>query len=390
MRGNTMKNRFNGLKKAVLWVLSAALCGVLLWFAGGKSADLLSFAAFQSARLNLPWNSAEAKAAAAAPEEAESGNKPVSQSDKDNSAAQKEEARARISLAETPEDIKTLAENAKKASKNEKKDGSISDWTYTNEGVTDSFGAVRVKNTNKTKINIEKLLSQKADLFVDKKKPCVLIFHTHTSETFQLFERSWYPTGNITRSEQSDRNMVRIGKAICEELEKNGFRTVHDTEIHDRSYSGAYDRSRAAAVGYLKKDTSIQVVLDIHRDAIQRTDGTKIRPVAEIGGKRAAQVMIISGCQEEGNGIENFSDWQQNLVFALQLQKEMEESFPGLTRPLYFCPRDYNMNLTHCSLLLEVGSDSNTLEEAEYSGRLIGESLSRLLNNYTEEETKGG
>ena len=95
--------------------------------------------------------------------------------------------------------------------------------------------------------------------------------------------------------------------------------------------------------------------------------------------------MIISGCQEEGNGIEAFEDWEQNLVFALQLQKKMEENYPGLARPIFFCPRDYNMNLTHCSLLIEVGSDSNTLEEAEYSGRLIGSALSMLLEDYKEE-----
>ena len=379
-----MKKEFDVLKKVALWVISTALCAALLWFAGGKSADLLSFAAFQSAKLNLPWVNVKTVDAAAKPKEKEQKEKSVSHSDKAKTTAA-EKRSEKTDLTQTPADIKQLSSKAKKDAENDKKDGNISDWTYTTEGVTDSFGVIKVKNTNKTKINIEKLLSQKADLSVDRKKPCVLIFHTHTTETYQLFERNWYPTDNVTRSEDSGRNMVRIGDAICEELENNGFKTVHDTEIHDRRYSGAYDRSRAAAVEYMKKDTSIQVVLDIHRDAVQRTDGTKIRPFAEINGKRAAQVMIISGCQEEGNGIENFEDWQQNLVFALQLQKKMEESYPGLARPIFFCPRDYNMNLTHCSLLIEVGSDSNTLEEAEYSGRLIGSSLSKLLNDYVEE-----
>lgn len=379
-----MKKEFDVLKRATLWTFWTALCACLLWFAGGKSADLLSLAAMQSARLNLPWSTGGAVSSAAKPEEKTTKKAETSQPDKTETKAT-EKSDEKNDLTRTPDDIKELEEKAKKAAKNDKKDGRISDWTYTNEGVTDSFGVIKVKNTNKTKINIEKLLSQKADLSVNKEKPCVLIFHTHTTETYQLFERDWYPTGNVTRSEDSGRNMVRIGDAICEELEKNGFKTVHDIEIHDKRYSGAYDRSRAAAVEYMKKDNSLQVVLDIHRDAVQRTDGTKIRPYAEIDGKRAAQVMIISGCQEEGNGIENFEDWKENLVFALQLQKKMEENYPGLARPIFFCPRDYNMNLTHCSLLIEVGSDSNTLEEAEYSGRLIGSALSKLLNDYTEE-----
>ena len=380
-----MKRELDVLKKVLLWVLSAALCGVLLWFAGGKSADLLSLAALQSARLNLPWNTVKTVSAAAETEKEEK-NKAAFQTEAENEAsANKEKSELKNDLTETPSDIKELMKKAESTAKDEKKDGKISDWTYTTEGVTDSFGLVKVKNTNKTKINIEKLLKRKADLSVNKKKPCVLIFHTHTTETYQLLRRDWYPTGNVTRSEDSGRNMVRIGDAICEELEKNGFKTAHDTKIHDLRYSGAYDHSRASAVEYMKKDTSLQVVLDIHRDAVQRTDGTKIRPYAEINGKRAAQVMIISGCQEEGNGIEAFEDWEQNLVFALQLQKKMEENYPGLARPIFFCPRDYNMNLTHCSLLIEVGSDSNTLEEAEYSGRLIGSALSMLLEDYKEE-----
>lgn len=381
-----MKRELEALKKVLLWVLSAALCGVLLWFAGGRSADLLSLAAVQSARLNLPWGTAKTVFAAAKAKEKTKEQKEVpssqAETEKESTGGKKD---LKNDLTQTPPDIRELMKKAEKNAKNEKKDGRISDWTYTTEGVTDSFGTVRVKNTNRTKINIEKLLEKKADLSVNKKKPCVLIFHTHTTETYQLLKRDWYPTNNVTRSEDSKRNMVRIGDAICEELEKNGFKTAHDTKIHDLRYSGAYDRSRASAAEYMKKDTSLQVVLDIHRDAVQRTDGTKIRPFAEINGKRAAQVMIISGCQEEGNGIENFEDWEQNLVFALQLQKKMEENYPGLARPIFFCPRDYNMNLTHCSLLIEVGSDSNTLEEAEYSGRLIGSALSKLLEDYEEE-----
>ena len=82
------------------------------------------------------------------------------------------------------------------------------------------------------------------------------------------------------------------------------------------------------------------------------------------------------------NGIENFKDWRYNLVFAVQLQKQMEEDFAGVARPIFFCPRRYNMNMTRNSLLLEIGSDSNTLEEAFFTGRCIGKSLARLMENY--------
>ena len=383
-----MKKKKPALIKPVFCVLCVGVCTLLLWKFGSQAPEVFASVAVKSAQLYLPHAAVTLKSESEKTDKAQATEKAAEKSAAKVGKAGKEKAddgANTSSLSDTPEDIAALMKEAKQQSKNDKKDGSISEWQYTNEGVTDKFGAVKVKNVNKTRINIEKLLEQRADLSVSGDKPSVLIFHTHTTETYQLVDRDFYPTNNVTRSEDEGRNMVRIGKAICEQLEKAGIGYIHDTKIHDKRYTGAYDNSRETAVEYLKKYPSIQVVLDVHRDAIERTDGTKIRPVAEINGKKAAQIMIISGCQEEGNGLTDFPDWKQNLVFALQLQKIAEESFEGLMRPLYFCPRMYNMNLTHCSLLLEIGSDSNTLEQAEYSGQCIGNALAKLLKNYTEE-----
>ena len=289
-----------------------------------------------------------------------------------------------VKFTDTPEDVKTAIASKKKTASKDKKDGEIYEKQYKNEGVTNSYGNVKVKNVNKTSINIEKILSEKIDLTVEKDKPSVLIFHTHTTETYQILDRGFYEVGFMTRTKDSALNMVRVGKAICEEIEKAGYQVIHDTEIHDLSYNGAYAHSRKKVEEYLKKYPTIEVVLDIHRDAIQQSDGTKIKPTAKIQGKKAAQIMLISGCQEEGNPIENFPDWRYNLTFAVHLQNQLEKMFPGITRPLYFCPRKYNMNLTHCSLLVEVGSDSNTLEEAVYTGKCIGTALSEIMKDYDE------
>ena len=282
----------------------------------------------------------------------------------------------------TPDDILSAIALRKKTAHEDKKDAGIKTKQYKNDGVTDSFGRVRVKNVNKTGIDIEKILGEKIDLSTQKDKPSVLIFHTHTTETYQILDRGFYETGFMTRTKDSALNMVRVGKAICEEIEKAGYGVIHDTEIHDASYNGAYAHSRKSVEAILKENPSIQVVLDIHRDAIQLSDGTKIKPTAEIKGKKAAQIMIISGCQEEGNPITNLPDWRYNLTFAVHLQDKLEELFPGITRPLYFCPRSYNMNVTHCSLLVEVGSDANTLEEAVYTGKCIGTALREILKEY--------
>ena len=288
------------------------------------------------------------------------------------------------SFTDTPEDIKKIIAEREKTASKDKKDGSIYEKQYKNEGVTDSFGLVKVKNVNKTDIDIEKILGEKIDLSVDKSKPSVLMFHTHTTETYQILDRGFYEINFATRTKDSGKNMLRVGKAICEEIEKAGYQVIHDTEIHDLSYNGAYAHSRKKVEEYLKKYPSIQIVLDIHRDAIQQSDGTKIKPTATVQGKKAAQIMIISGCQEEGNPIENFPDWRYNLTFAVHLQNMLETMYQGITRPLYFCPRKYNMNVSHCSLLVEVGSDANTLEEAVYTGKCLGTALGEIMKEYEE------
>lgn len=298
-------------------------------------------------------------------------------------SAEKSDNDSQKNLAYVPDDIKKLMDQAKQYEQNDKKDGSIVEHLYDKSSATDSFGNILVRNASDKAIDIESTLSQKPDLKIDSSsdKPSILIFHTHTTESYQMLERDFYAVGFTARSEDNKQNMVRIGDEIVAQLKSSGFNVLHDTNIYDKTYNGAYDRSGKAIDEYLKKYPSIQVILDIHRDAIQDSNGTKTKPAAVINGKKAAQIMIISGC--EGDGVTGFPDWQYNLRFALKLQQKCAESYPQLMRPLLFDNRRYNMYKSHCSLLIEIGSDSNTLDEAAYSARLLGVSLARMLKDYT-------
>lgn len=360
--------------------------------------DLFSFIAYKSAVVNfatLPFTAHTSDEAqettkealpAEAPEQTqtEAVSLTVPPTAKLSKAQKGTEKAVSEELLVLPDDIKEMMVSAQKKGKKDSKEGSIKEKKYTNEGVTDKEGAVKVKNTNKTKINVKELLSQKLSFTVNKDEPAVLIFHTHTTESYQYIDRDFYSSSYTSRSTSADKNMVRIGKAIKSEIEKAGFKVIHDTTVHDTKYTGAYGRSRKTVEAYLEKYPSIEIVLDVHRDGIADYDGSKIKPTAVIEGKKTAQVMIISGCQEEGNGITGYEGWKENLVFALKLQKEMEEAFPGLTRPLYFCGRKYNMDMTKASVLLEVGSDSNTIEEAYYAGLCIGKAAGELLRSISE------
>lgn len=285
-------------------------------------------------------------------------------------------------IATAPSDIEKIIEEAKIKQANATKSGPIIEATYGSKNATDTYKNVAVRNvTNSHGINIEQNLTQKCKLEIpDKTKPTVLIFHTHTTESYEMLDRGWYSDDFPTRSSSPETNMVRVGDAICESLTKAGYNVIHDTTIYDSSYTGSYSRSREAINNYKKQYPTLQVILDIHRDGIKSKNGVKTKPVNVINGQKAAQIMIIAGC-EDGN-VDDFPNWKDNLNFAVQLQSEAEEKYPGLMRPIYFCPRKYNMDTSYCGLLLEMGSDANTLKEAVYSGQLIGNALASLMDKY--------
>lgn len=265
-------------------------------------------------------------------------------------------------------------------------DGPIIRKTYT-AGTTPNFiniaGNAFVKNTTKLPNETVEQAVHEAPAFTlnSGSEPQVLIMHTHTTECYELAARDFYDNNWNSRNRDKTRNMVRVGDEITKQLEAAGIGVIHDTTEHDYpSYNGAYDRSRATIQKIMEENPSIQVVLDIHRDAIATDDGTRYAPVAEINGKNAAQVMIISGCDD---GTMNYPNYLQNLSFASLLQQQMESDYPGLTRPIMFAYRFYNQNLTPGTLLIEVGGHANSLDESIYSGELIGKSLANALKTIT-------
>ncbi len=263
--------------------------------------------------------------------------------------------------------------------------GTVNEVTYTAYSGTKFFDLEHVGQVqNLTSIPNETLYTESklrpAFDIVLHSDPQVLIMHTHTTETFEPYERDAFDASFNYRTTDSSKNMVMVGDAIAQQLESAGIAVIHDGTIHDYpSYTGSYDRSAETVRAILEQYPSIKVVLDIHRDAISR-DGVISQPVAVIDGKKAAQVMIISGCDD---GTMGMPDYMQNFRFACLLQQQMESDYPGLTRPILFDYRKYNQDLTTGSLLIEVGSHGNTLEQAEYAGELIGKSLARALVSLT-------
>lgn len=313
---------------------------------------------------------------------AEKSELPVTPSAEEKKASDSEALpTASVTNEGVPQDIAALIAEAEQKYAQSPNDGEIIEADYSIKNATSEFDGIYVRNTTKNHtVDIEQLLKGKIHANISRGEPSVLIYHTHTSETYELLDRGFYTNARSSRSENSAENMVRVGEEICEVLEKNGFKTIHDKTVYDEKYSGAYDRSREHISQILKDNPSIQIVLDVHRDAIYQKDGSRIKPVMVSNGRKTAQIMIISGC-EDGN-VTGFPNWEKNLTFAVQLQQQLTKDNPGLMRPLMFCDRKYNMDLIPCALLVEFGSDANTLSEAVYSAQLFAQSLSKLLKEY--------
>ncbi len=286
------------------------------------------------------------------------------------------------SIYSTPADILQLEESYLSEYAPCSAYGTTEEVFFKASGSTDNVDGIYIKNaTEEQHPDFKALLAMGPELKIeDKSQPTVLIFHTHTTESYLLSDNGVFYEEYATRSTDNTRNMVRVGNEICRVLEENGIGFIHDTNIYDESYDGAYARSRVTVEKYLEQYPSIQIVLDVHRDAIYYSDTSHCKPTAVIDGKKAAQIMIITGAEE--GYITDFPHWEDNLRFALCLQKTAEDMYPGLMKPLYFCQRKYNMDTARCSLLLEMGTDANTLDEAMYSGFLTGRVLVKIINTY--------
>ncbi len=244
-----------------------------------------------------------------------------------------------------------------------------------------SYNNVYLKNSTGLDINIKNLLGASLGYKIEKSdQPQVLILHTHATESFLKESRDYYTTDDQSRTTDESYNMIALGKIVADKLNAAGITTLHDTTLHDYpSYNESYSRAADTICSYTEKYPSIKIVIDMHRDAIAANDTDKVKITTEIDGKKAAQVMLVMGSQS-GN-VTNFPDWQENLKLAVKMQQTFEVMYPTLARSIHFVSKNYNESLTTGSVLLEIGTDGNTLDEVKYSAELVGNALVNLMNN---------
>lgn len=238
---------------------------------------------------------------------------------------------------------------------------------YYNSGDFINYEDVLIKNHTKYEINIQSLMEGYSPP-KKKKTPQILILHTHATEGF-----SDQPTSRTTDTEK---NVVKIGSLMEKLLEEKGFNVLHDIVLHDYpNYNGSYKNALNTANWYLEHYPDIDIVLDIHRDAIVDKEGRRTKLVYNHEGKKAAQLMLVTGTDQGGL---THKDWQENLKFAVGLQNAANKMYDGLMRPVDLRVERFNGHITKNALIVEFGTDGNSLEEALLSAEL----LSEVLNEY--------
>lgn len=258
--------------------------------------------------------------------------------------------------------------------------GKIIQKSISHSAANNVYRQAAVKNTTSKTINVQQLLKTGPELRLKKTNdPQVLIVHTHTTECYMNEERDYYTKSDNTRSTNNQNNMVAVGEVLKDGLIKKNIGVIHACEQHDYpEYTGSYNRAAATIKKYLQKYPTIKVVIDLHRDSIMNDDKSKTALVSNINGKKAAQIMLVAGCQD--GEVSGFENWEENLKLSLKLQQTAETMYPGLTRPILFTARKYNLNITTGSMLIECGTEANTLDQAKYSAELLANALSATLN----------
>ena len=250
--------------------------------------------------------------------------------------------------------------NTKIVDVNNKKD------TYTN-----IYGNVKIKNESEYTLT-ESMLSPNIKFENNKN---ILIFHTHTCESYTPTSQNNYIASGNFRTTDLNYSVARVGNELADCLSKKGYNVYHDVTYHDYpAYNGSYTRSLKTIKNILNNNMSAELVIDLHRDALG--SNSSYGPTVMIGEEQVAQLMFVIGTN--GGGLSH-DNWNNNLKFAVLIQAKAEEMYPGLFKPIIVRNSRYNQNMADGACIIEVGATGNTLEQANASMKYLAEVISEVM-----------
>ena len=206
-------------------------------------------------------------------------------------------------------------------------------------------------------------------------EPTVLIYHTHATESYTPQPGENYQESSPYRTLSDQYNMVSIGDRVAELLEAGGVKVIHDRQLHDYpNYNTSYNSSRASVQSYLNQYPSIQLVLDIHRDA-SGDNNNQMTTSATVDGEPSAQIMLVSAIGTDARPVPK---WRENLAMGLKLHTQLERIAPGITRYVNLRGSRFNQDLSTGAILVEIGAAGDTHEKAMKAAEVLAEAILAL------------
>lgn len=235
---------------------------------------------------------------------------------------------------------------------------------------TYNYSVNGVKIKNETNFNLDELQLSTDNVNTDNKN--VIIFHTHTCESYTQTENCRYEESGNYRTTNLEYSVSKVGDELGKYLTNYGFNVIHNKTYHDYpAYNGSYGRSLKTVSDILSKNKA-NIIIDLHRDAMN--DET-YAPKVKIGDEYVSQIMFVIGT--DGSGLKH-DNWKQNLEFAIKVQQKGNELYPGLFKPIILRNARYNQNLSSEAVIVEFGATGNTLEEATGASKYLAKVLSEI------------
>lgn len=205
----------------------------------------------------------------------------------------------------------------------------------------------------------------------------VLIYHTHTHEAYEQVAEDPYDALEAWRTTDADHSVVRVGEELTKRLRAHGFSVTHDTTDHEGDdLSTAYTRSLATLQSYSER---FDLYIDLHRDAFADGD---IVTVSGSDGAALAPIMLLIG---NGNGFVEKPYYQENLAFAQALEARINVLEPGLCKPTLVKDGRYNQHIGVFSILVEVGHNRNTLQQALRAVHPLADAINDLMRAHLDD-----
>ena len=236
---------------------------------------------------------------------------------------------------------------------------------------TDVYKSVKIKNESKYTLD-EQIVTPDFEL---TNKKDIIIFHTHTCESYTKTANTIYEESGNFRTINLNYNVAAVGTELSNILTQSGYNIIHSVEYHDYpAYSGSYSRSLSTVKSLLEKNSQTEFIIDLHRDALG--SNSAYGPVVEINGEKAAQLMFVIGT--DGGGLDH-PNWKNNLKTAIKIQEKANEMYPGLFKPIILRNSRYNQHVSNGACIIEVGATGNTIDECKTSMKYLSKVISEVI-----------